>query len=319
MRARVSPVRALSSVTAREVAWHARLLGAAMVALVVHEVWAGYPRVHAGELFPWRHLPVVPLASPAVATAEWAALAVLGACVALQVAPRVTLRLAALVALWGIGQRYTNQRALLVIVLSFLALDPPGPDPGSRAWPNVALVRLQLVLVYVTAAVAKILEGFLSGDSLAVLLGMAPGPARAASIAVVAAELALPILLVLAPRAGALGVALLHAGFSLFMPGLLPFGLTMIAMAALSWDRALVRNARGEGAGLGLPASTFSAPVASRRSVMRTKGTRDKRSERGPSKNGLDAFAQLVSLLSTSPITPARNAMTMPAIAPPAM
>ena len=57
-----------------------------------------------------------------------------------------------------------------------------------------------------------------------------PGVA-AFSIAIVAAELAIPLVLSRRPRAGIALVAALHGGITLLMPGLLPFSLVMLAMS----------------------------------------------------------------------------------------
>ncbi len=60
------------------------------------------------------------------------------------------------------------------------------------------------------------------------------------------------------------------------------------------------------------------APPASS-TINSRKGSVDSRSACGPSKKGLLVVAQRCRLASRSPVTPARNAMTMPAMAPPAM
>ena len=71
------------------------------------------------------------------------------------------------------------------------------------------------------------------GDSLANLLALGAGRARALSLAVIAAELALPVLCYFRPRLGLAGVVVMHAGFALVVPGVWSFGLAMIAMATL--------------------------------------------------------------------------------------
>src|SRR5690349_10132688 len=68
----------------------------------------------------------------------------------------------------------------------------------------------------------------------------------------------------------------------------------------------------------GAPVNSLPLPTSQRNTNMMPNGIMDKTSAYGPSKNGLLAAAQSVSDLSTSPSVPAMNAMTMPAIAPPA-
>ena len=53
--------------------------------------------------------------------------------------------------------------------------------------------------------------------------------------------------------------------------------------------------------------------------VSATKGSSDRRSALGPSKNGLFFSAHRPTAASKSPSTPARNAIRIPAMAPPAM
>jgi len=94
-------------------------------------------------------------------------------------------------------------------------------------------VRAQLVIVYAFSALNKLTHGFASGDSLANLLRLSSPSARVLSGAVIAAELALPIVLLRFPRVGLAGVVMLHLGFGLLVPGVWSFALAMIAMATL--------------------------------------------------------------------------------------
>jgi hypothetical protein len=103
-------------------------------------------------------------------------------------------------------------------------------------------VRAQLVIVYVFSALNKVTHGFLNGHSLSNVLGatISGGPSRVLSFVVVATELALPLLLVRRPRAGVAAVIAMHVVFSVLVPNVASFGLTMIAMSALFLDRAPV-------------------------------------------------------------------------------
>jgi hypothetical protein len=227
---------------ARAVTWFLRVFGVALVVDVATEVAAGVWGVHAGRLYPWRHLGILPLYPPGALAVEWAVRALAG--LALALAPRsarvvvVAARLAAAVLLVAVLERYSNHGALLLLVALFLSLAPP--DVTSRSFAEVAhpalgLVRAQLVIVYAFSALNKLTHGFANGESLANLLGGAvtPGPARALSWLVIAAELMLPFLLIRSPRVGIAMVVAMHAGFSALVPGVASFGLAMVAMSAL--------------------------------------------------------------------------------------
>ncbi len=222
---------------ARSVEWFFRLFGAALVANVVTEIRAGVWRVHTGELYPWRHLPIVPLTPPAVLAGEWACVGAAGIAMAIGVRRALAVRVAAPALLLGVLERFSNHASLMFLVAFFVALAPPpdvrAEDFAERQLPNLALVRAQLAIVYVFSALNKIARGFLGGASLVNLFGWSPRAAVPLSIAVVVAELALPVALVVAPRVGIAGVALLQIAFATQLPGLWSFTLTMIAMAVL--------------------------------------------------------------------------------------
>jgi hypothetical protein len=225
-------------------------LGAALIARVALDALRGVWRIHSGELFPWRHLPGVPLYSTHWLLVEWLASLAAGLCMLLGLRLRLAVGVALLASLAGLSQRSSNQQWLMLMVLGFLALSPCGvgfSDP--RDSPNLRLVKSQLAIVYVCSALNKGLAGFLDGATLrnslldsAVLPAalLAPGRdglASALSWAVVLAELALPVLLWRWPRLGVAVVAVLHLGFAVALPGVLPFGLLMLAMSLLFLKR----------------------------------------------------------------------------------
>ncbi len=218
------------------VVWFFRLFGAALVANVATELGSGVWRVHAGELFPWRHLPIVPLYPPAVLAVEWVVAAATGIALVVGAKRSIAIRIAAAVILVGLSQRYSNHGALLFLVALFVSLAPPdvtASDFETREHPSLMLVRAQLVIVYVFSAANKLAHPFASGAALEHLLGISRATARPLAWIVIAAELALPVLLVTRPRLGIVAVAALHAIFAARMPGLWSFGLVMLAMAAL--------------------------------------------------------------------------------------
>jgi hypothetical protein len=222
------------------VALFLRLFGLAIVVDVATELHSGVWEVHAGALYPWRHLGIIPLYPVRGLAVEWA-LRVAGGVVLLLGAGHLralTLAVRTLVPVLFVAllERYSNHGVLLFLVALYLSLAPPDlARPGFDAAPHAALglVRAQLVIVYVFSALNQVTHGFGRGDSLANLLGLARGPAHALSWVVIAVELLLPALCYLRPRLGLAGVALLHAGLALAIPGVWSFGLTMVAMATL--------------------------------------------------------------------------------------
>ena len=122
------------------------------------------------------------------------------------------------------------------ILLLFAALRPVDCDDARQLQgrhPNVALLRYQLIVVYVFSALNKLLHGFMDGHVLTALLGISPQLAQPLAWLIVLAELVAPLLCWRAPRAGLAVVAGLHIGFAACMPGLWPFTVTMIALAVL--------------------------------------------------------------------------------------
>ncbi|MDB5219207.1 MAG: hypothetical protein JWO86_7134 [Myxococcaceae bacterium] len=230
---------------ARAVTWFLRLYGLALVVDVASEIAAGVWHVHTGRFYPWRNLGIVPLYPAGVLAVEWtlragAGLALLAGATRAKVVA-AAIRVAALVLFVAVLERYSNHGVLLFLVAFFLTLAPPdvsAPDFRDRAHPALGLVRAQLVIVYVFSALNKLAHGFGSGRSLGHLLG-GPSPALATmlSLLVIATELAIPLVLVLRPRAGIALVVAMHAAFALLVPGVISFGVAMTAVAVLFASR----------------------------------------------------------------------------------
>jgi hypothetical protein len=211
-----------------------RVLGLATIACAATDAWAGAWRVHGGELFPWRHLPGFPLYGRAMLVVEWGLGLAGGASLATGRGRRAGISGALLATVLGLSQRFSNHRALLLIVLAFVALAPPDLGDASfaaRVRPNLALVRAQLLLVYGMSALNKVAQGFLDGAALASLFGWPTGLARAISFGVVAAEVAIPLALLWRPWLGVAAVVVLHGAMAWLLPHVAPFSLVMLAMA----------------------------------------------------------------------------------------
>lgn len=234
-----------------------RALGLTLLALVLFEWRSGRAALQTGELCGRRASLLIPLYGSGWLALEWSVLACCGAALALGWRRRLAARLACAAGLASLTQFYMNQKALIVLTLLYLALAPPDPEQDGvahRAWPNIALIRYQLLIVYAFSGLMKLRAGFVDGKSLQALFenlarmpeqgwlpakpalalfSALPGSAAAASWLVVLAELGLPLLLLRRPRLGLAAVALLHGGFMLFMPGIAPFTLVMLTDASL--------------------------------------------------------------------------------------
>jgi hypothetical protein len=233
-------MRFLERFEPRAVAWFLRLYGIALVLDVAAEVRAGVWHVHTSQLYPWRHVGIVPLYPAYGLAIEWALRAFAGGALVLGARrPRavgVAVRVAALVLFVAVLERYSNHGVLLCLVAFYLSIAPPDltrPSFAQDAHPALGLVRAQLVIVYLFSGLNKLTHGFGRGDSLANLLALRPDTARVLSWAVIAAELALPAVLLRWPRAGVTGVVLMHVVFALLVPGVWSFAIAMIAMAVL--------------------------------------------------------------------------------------
>jgi hypothetical protein len=224
----------------RAVAWFLRLYGIALVVDVATEMQAGVWGVHTGALYPWRHLGIIPLYPARGLAIELGLRGVAGlllaACPGRPRLVALAVRVLVPVLFVALLERYSNHGVLLLLIALFLSIKPPDltrPAFDEETHPALGLVRAQLVIVYAFSALNKLTHGFASGDSLTNLLSLAPQSARFLSWGAIAAELALPILLLRFPRVGLAGVIVLHLGFALLVPGVWSFALAMIAMATL--------------------------------------------------------------------------------------
>jgi len=242
----------LSGLEGPQLRWFYRLLGVALAARLWTDGQSGIWRVHTGELFPWRHLPGIPLYSSSALLIEWTALALAALGLLSGVQLRASLYLGVLAILMGLSQRYANQNVLLLLILVFATLrfmSPPALATREPDSPNFTLIRWQLWIVYGFSIANKLAHGFLSGDAIEALFGAGESLSRLAAFGVIVAEALVPILLSSGnERVGFYAAVLLHGMFALAMPGLWPFSFAMLAMAVL-FVPARPRAALAEGSG----------------------------------------------------------------------
>ena len=159
-----------------------------------------------GALYPWRHLGILPLYPARGLAVEWALRALGGLALGLGARHVRVVRL---------GVRVLVLVLVPVLFVAVLLLEPRHPAAAHRALPQHRAARPRAALVRRGAP------------------PRARPRERALSLAVIAAELALPVLCYFRPRLGLAGVVVMHAGFALVVPGVRSFGLAMIAMAKL--------------------------------------------------------------------------------------
>jgi len=226
----------------RSVRWFERLFGVALIVEVATQITSGVWQVHAGALYPWRHLDLVPLAPPAVVAIEWVLVVACATSLVVDRMRAIAWKVLVPLLLWGVLQRFSNHGSLFFMIALFAAMAPPRLGDGDAfekdEHPNLGLVRAQIVIVYAVSALAKLLHGFTSGASLMHLFHLAPSVAKAGAWAVIGGELALAVLVVRRPRIAIVAAALMHGAFALVIPNVASFGLAMVAMAFL-WIRAL--------------------------------------------------------------------------------
>lgn len=231
----------------RVVEGYYRVLAATLVALVVADLHNDLWGFQAGRVYPYRHVPLVPLYGPVGLVLEWTALvaSALGLWVGVRRRPALALGAAAMLA--SLTQHYSNHGTLTFMVLLFTALAPPATD-ADLLRPNMLLVRWQLAIVYVFSGLNKVLAGYLDGGSMANLYHALRDPLLprewfaplfhgagvvALSWGVVLFELLIPVVLARRPALGVALVAAFHGGITALMPGILPFGLVMLAMSVV--------------------------------------------------------------------------------------
>jgi len=227
--------------------WFYRLFALALVVRVVEDQFNGRWAIQSGELFPWRHMPMVPLLPAPELLVEWTGLIIAAVGLAFGWRRRACATLASLLIALSLTQMFQNQKLLLFSIALALAIGGDAENEDTRWY-----LKWQLVVVYGFTVAHKFIDGFADGAVLQNLaqtllaepLAFAPRTwvlqaltnqdvARVASLATLAVEITIPFALFRLPRAGFTLVVLFRLGLSLTMPDLAAFGFAMASLAFL--------------------------------------------------------------------------------------
>ncbi len=217
------------------------LLSLALLVCVAQEIIAGYWKVHTGEFFPWSHHSAIWMSSPFWLLVSWFALVVSSILLNLEKYRRQGVALALVAMTFSILGRYSNQYALIVIVLFHLLIT-------KNLNLSFKMLRYQLFIVYFFSAFNKIDKGFWNGVALSNLseklsgaivpqdisrLVLSGKSGIVISYTTIVLELLLPLVLLWRPRLGFGALFLMHLGFMFMMPWIYPFTIVMIALGTL--------------------------------------------------------------------------------------
>jgi hypothetical protein len=224
-----------------------RLLAATLVALVLADLHNDMWGFQAGRIFPYRHVPIVPLYGPIGLVLEWIGFVTSALGLLLGVRRRAALVLGAVTMFASLTQHYSNHGTLTFMVLLFTALSPPlvdrrphatehaaralaarhrlrlhRPEQGDRRLPGRAEHGEPLPRPSRSVAAARVVRRHVSraGRGRAVVGHRALRTLRARrALALAEGRVAL--------------VLAFHGGITALMPGILPFGLIMLTMSVV--------------------------------------------------------------------------------------
>ncbi len=217
----------------------------AVVSRIICDLLLNRAGIHAGEVFPNRHVfSFISIYPPAILYIEMA-LASAGAILLNLKRVRFGCLLIIISYLMGLSQMFQNQKLLILIVACTLCIQPLSKTDKSSIW----FLRYQLILVYSISALQKVVQGFNDGIDLSLttkyllsiesnpvikaLLAYVSDPLNAMifSVSTVVLEFIIPIFLIKRPKIGVALVVLLHFSMNLLMKDIMPFSLTMIALS----------------------------------------------------------------------------------------
>lgn len=216
------------------------MLSVSLVCYGLRAVFALAWNLHSGNYYPYRHLQIFPLLPPWILVVEWLGFGVSAVLLYFGRWRKAGVFIAGAVLLLSLSQRFSNQGSLIFIVIFYLVLG--GQKNRGLAY---AMIRYQIIIVYIFSALNKFDRGFLSGTTLQALFRAGPEgllprawlatPELTAVLAwlVVVAELLLPVLLITKPTYGIVAVCFFHIGMALFLPGIWSFTAIMITMSIL--------------------------------------------------------------------------------------
>ena len=229
-----------------------KLLGLTLVLCVIQDGLDGVWFIHNGAFYPWIHPQGIWLYPPAFLMVEWLGVLSSGLMIFSGWKRSLGIIIGTLSILIGVLERFSNHRALLLIVLFYLLLGLAKTVDSKKY--SFQLIRYQLLIVYLFSAVNKLNLDFWTGQSLGNLAlvleqgksSFLPQPVinflltgsmgKFLSVGTLVLEFAIPFLLIKIPRLGLPLMIALHVSFSLIMPGIWPFTLLMITMGVLFYE-----------------------------------------------------------------------------------
>lgn len=223
------------------------LFAFSVILKVIADFYLGRQGIHEGFLYPYRKpLPFRPY-PVSILYLEWL-LAVSGSVlIAFNGKKRIGALLIFLSFVMSMSQMFQHQKVLFLVVSMVLSIEPINPKGSWSLW----FLKCQLIIVYVSSALFKMNDAFLSGSDLKetllysstlisfapiqlLLVSLASAPIiQVLAILVVLAETLIPLLLLSYSFWGVVGVILLHGVLALFLSNVLPFSFLMMTLSLL--------------------------------------------------------------------------------------
>jgi hypothetical protein len=227
-----------------------------LLVLIFEEIYAKRWHLHGGLYYP-RFFLLKPIPLIAYPFVEWIILAFCSIAIWMKKFRFFAIRTAFITLIPSTLMVYSNHKFLFLIVLFFLSIKyqdvPVKKNASFRDLPGLALIKMQLVIVYYITVAQKLSENFLSGEtlknSLIVITRMPDGAMLPTgihyfliqnsqycsflAIGAILAEILIPLVLNRKPILGLTMIVVLHGTFSFLMPGIWSFGCIMFSMGIL--------------------------------------------------------------------------------------
>lgn len=240
----------------RSVNYFYKMLSITLVILIVEEIYARRWLLHEGILFP-RFFLIRPIPFIAYPFIEWFILFSCSIAIWIKKFRFFAIRIAFIILIPSTLMVFSNHKFLLLTILFFLSLyfqdAPEDENITCQDLPGLALVKMQLVIVYYITVAQKLSENFLSGETLKntfiAITRMPEGGPLPQSVyhffiqnnqycsvlaaVTIIAEISIPLILNKRPIVGLMLLLVFHTSLSLLMPGLWFFGCIMFSMGIL--------------------------------------------------------------------------------------